>query len=84
MMKFTQCNDSKYCKNKEPKPLQEILLGTGDKYLCEASPFDRVWGIGFKAIEAKGVKRETWGENLLGQALCQVREEIREEQNTET
>ena len=44
----------------------------------EASPFDRIWGIGFKAAEA-GEMRERWGENLLGKALGRVRGWIRGE-----
>ena len=52
----------------------------------EASPYDRVWGIGFsegwvRVDEKKGgVDREAWGENLLGKALMRVRERLRERQ----
>lgn len=58
--------------------LGELLLGTGDRELVEASPFDRVWGVGFRAKDAQK-NRERWGLNLLGKALMAVRERLREE-----
>ena len=43
----------------------------------EASPRDRVWGIGMGAKNPKATERGQWrGRNLLGDALMQVREEI--------
>ncbi|KAF2671177.1 DUF1768-domain-containing protein [Microthyrium microscopicum] len=65
--KFTQC-----------KAAGEVLLGTGEKDLVEASPFDRVWGIGFKAEVAKDIDRSKWGMNLLGKALMVARTRLRE------
>lgn len=58
--------------------LGELLLGTGDRELVEASPYDRVWGVGFRAKDAEE-NRERWGLNLLGRALMAVRERLREE-----
>ena len=61
--------------------LKHHLLATGDKTLVEASPFDKIWGIGkreSKAIEAKA----SWGLNLLGEALMQVRKQLKEEQES--
>lgn len=58
--------------------LGELLLGTGDRELVEASPYDRVWGVGFRARDAKR-NRERWGLNLLGKALMAVRERLRED-----
>lgn len=79
-LKFTQTDDAAYCSDgQEPTPLRTTLLGTGDSYLCEASPFDPVWGIGFTAARAPEVVRSTWGQNLLGRALCVVREQLRNE-----
>lgn len=62
----------------QDKSLREELLGTGDRELVEASPIDRVWGIGFAAEHAERM-REEWGENLLGKALMRVRERWGEE-----
>lgn len=58
--------------------LGELLLGTGDRELVEASPFDRVWGVGFRGKDAEK-NRERWGLNLLGKALMAVRERLRDE-----
>jgi ribA/ribD-fused uncharacterized protein len=52
------------------------LLGTGDAEIAEASPVDRIWGIGIDADSARA--GEPWrGENVLGKALMKVREEFR-------
>lgn len=56
--------------------LREALLATGDAPLVEASPTDRIWGIGFSEGEAEA-HRHAWGENLLGRALMEVRAELR-------
>lgn len=56
--------------------LTEALLNTGDRYIAEAADYDRVWGIGFSAANADANK-EAWGENLLGEILMGVREELR-------
>lgn len=58
--------------------LGELLLATGDRELVEASPFDRVWGVGFRAKDA-GRNRERWGLNLLGKTLMAVRKRLRED-----
>ncbi|POS73926.1 hypothetical protein DHEL01_v207683 [Diaporthe helianthi] len=55
-----------------------LLLGTGERELVEASPFDRVWGVGFRAKDAEK-NRERWGLNLLGRAFMAVRERLRDE-----
>ncbi|KAI0184370.1 hypothetical protein EV127DRAFT_444399 [Xylaria flabelliformis] len=57
---------------------RDVLLATGTRELVEASPFDRIWGVGFGAKEA-GKKRGKWGLNLLGKCLMDVREELRKE-----
>ena len=59
--------------------LKNVLLGTGDRLLCEASSRDRVWGIGYKEKHAMQYERH-WGENRLGKALMAVREYLRKEE----
>ena len=58
--------------------LRATLLETGDRLLAEASRFDRVWAIGFDESNAEQVSRKTWGQNLLGKAIMQVREQLRD------
>ncbi len=54
------------------------LDATGDKLLVEASPLDKVWGVGLRADDARVHDRATWrGQNLLGEALMRVRTELR-------
>lgn len=55
--------------------LLDRLLGTTGCELVEASPYDRIWGVGFKAAEAEK-NRDAWGLNLLGLALMKAREEL--------
>ena len=67
-----------YHKFGQSAELRAFLEETGEKLLVEASPHDRIWGIGFaegKAMEAT----ERWGLNLLGKALVRVRETLRAE-----
>lgn len=68
-------NLHKFRQNEE---LRESLLATGDKFIVEASPRDRIWGIGFGEKRALEV-RSRWGLNLLGKALMDVRKTLREE-----
>ncbi|KIY70850.1 DUF1768-domain-containing protein [Cylindrobasidium torrendii FP15055 ss-10] len=65
----------KFGQNSE---LWELLDGTGDKILAEASPYDSIWGVGFTPDHAFE-NRADWGLNLLGQALMETRKVLREE-----
>ncbi|KAL2165480.1 hypothetical protein VTH06DRAFT_780 [Thermothelomyces fergusii] len=62
----------------ESVSIRELLLRTGDREIVEASPLDRIWGIGFGPDKAESM-RKRWGLNLLGKALMAVREELRKE-----
>ncbi len=54
--------------------LKRYLLATGDAVLVEASPRDRIWGIGMGASNPDAENPERWrGRNLLGFALMEVR-----------
>ncbi|GGM28095.1 NADAR family protein [Dactylosporangium sucinum] len=58
-------------------PLRDFLLGTGDRVLVEASPLDRIWGIGLSAGDASADEPALWrGQNLLGFALMRARYEL--------
>lgn len=60
--------------------LREFLLATGDRVLVEASPVDRIWGIGLAAGDEAAADPERWrGPNLLGFALMEARERLRAE-----
>ena len=55
---------------------RELLLSTGDTTLVEASPFDRIWGIGYNK-ETALANIDNWGLNLLGKTLQKLRAELR-------
>lgn len=57
--------------------LRNFLLSTGDKVLVEASPTDRVWGIGLGKNNPDALDPKKWrGQNLLGFILMAVRNEM--------
>ncbi|KAF4581390.1 hypothetical protein EYR40_002979 [Pleurotus pulmonarius] len=70
-------------KFRQHAELKSKLLATGEKEIVEASPHDKIWGIGHSeqaAISRGGLK---WGLNLLGKALVQVREALKQEDAAE-
>lgn len=75
----TSCDDivekGNYLKFSQNENLKKILLNTGDKVIVEASPSDRIWGIGFDAENAEGNESD-WGKNKLGEALMRVRKQL--------
>jgi ribA/ribD-fused uncharacterized protein len=57
--------------------LREFLLATGSKVLVEASPVDRIWGIGLSRDDPRSEQPEQWrGDNLLGFALMAARQQL--------
>lgn len=69
-------NIAKFRQNRE---LGNYLLGTHDKVLVEASPVDRIWGIGLAADTEQAMNPEQWrGLNLLGFALMEARQRLKE------
>lgn len=53
---------------------RQALIDSGDKVLVEASPVDKIWGIGFREEDALANERN-WGMNLLGKCLMKLRED---------
>ena len=66
-----------YMKFNEHEDLKKILLSTGKKIIAEASPFDRVWGIGMGWTEEGIDNPANWkGTNFLGEVIMRVRDHI--------
>lgn len=64
----------------QQKDLKEFLLNTKERVLVEASPVDRIWGMGLTADSEKAENPKQWnGLNLLGFALMEARDVIRNE-----
>ena len=69
-----------YLKFTQNEHLQRDLLATGTSFLVEASPSDRIWGVGLKESNPLIQNEANWrGLNLLGKILTEVRERIKEE-----
>lgn len=67
-------NMAKFTQN--PKMLEE-LMDTEDLEIVEASPYDKIWGIGLHETDPKVLDKSQWqGTNWLGEAIMQVRDVI--------
>lgn len=74
-------NYAKFSQNPE---LKKFLLGTGKRILVEASPYDKIWGIGMAADDSRINNPLNWqGENLLGFCLMEVRDMLLEENDND-
>ena len=67
-------NYAKFTQNPE---LMAKLKATGDAIMAEASPQDRIWGIGMAADDPDARYPEKWkGENILGSILMEIRQQF--------
>lgn len=65
---------AKFSQNAE---LGDYLAGTKKRVLVEASPHDRIWGIGLSKDDPRAQSPLEWrGLNLLGFALMEARDRI--------
>lgn len=70
-------NEAKFSQHAD---LRDFLLKTGDRVIVEASPYDRIWGIGMGTKDEGVENPDKWkGLNLLGFALMEVRERLRDQ-----
>ena len=67
-----------YEKFRQNPKLKELLLKFGkDHNFVEGSPYDKIWGIGIHFEDELANDSKNWkGENLLGQALDMVYNEL--------
>jgi ribA/ribD-fused uncharacterized protein len=67
-------NLAKFSQNES---LKKTLLSTDDKILVEASPYDKIWGIGLAEDHPDVEDPSKWkGLNLLGWSITMVKKEL--------
>ncbi|ESO86704.1 hypothetical protein LOTGIDRAFT_220498 [Lottia gigantea] len=72
-------NEAKFSQN---ETLKEQLFQTYPKTLAEASPMDRIWGIGLSEKNELAWDSKTWrGKNLLGYTLTEVRDKLMKDED---
>ncbi|WP_108869187.1 NADAR family protein [Aquimarina aquimarini] len=75
--KYQIVKEGNLYKFSQHKDLKEFLLSTKKQVLVEASPRDRIWGIGMGQSNEKAQNPNLWrGQNLLGFVLMEVRDEL--------
>jgi len=73
--------DGNYAKFTQNPKLKEKLFETAGTTLAEASPYDKIWGLGLAEDDPRAQNRETWqGKNWLGEILTQLREDLLKEE----
>lgn len=69
-----------YAKFTQHEDLKKLLLDTGNTIIAEASPTDKIWGIGLGELDPRVNDKKYWpGLNLLGITLMRVRDIINQE-----
>ena len=72
--------DANYAKFTQLKSFYNALMATGDTELVEASPEDKIWGIGLSEDDPRAQDKSQWqGTNWLGEIITQVREDLKKE-----
>ncbi len=72
--------EGNYAKFTQNYDLKKILIETENRVLVEASPYDKIWGIGLSQSDPRALDPEQWqGLNLLGIAIMNVRDELKNE-----
>ena len=75
--KFNIVREGNYLKFSQNEDLLNILLLTKDTILVEASPYDKIWGVGLDVKNSDINNPYKWkGQNLLGYALMYVRDRL--------
>ena len=72
-----QANYAKFTQN---PAMRDELMATGNLEIVEASPYDKIWGIGLHETDERAWDKSTWlGTNWLGIEIMKVRETLKKE-----
>jgi len=69
-------------KFRQNPDIRDVLLSTGSRPIAEASPSDKIFGIGAPATNPRAQDPDNWpsmGQNVLGRMLMKCRDTIRAE-----
>lgn len=62
-------------KFRQNTDLRQFLCSKSDCIIVEASPYDRIWGIGYDEDNAME-HMDNWGENILGKIMMDLSKEF--------
>ena len=69
--------EGNYAKFTQNEDLLKVLLATKGTELVEASPYDKIWGIGLAESDSRVHDKKKWlGTNWLGEILTTLREDL--------
>jgi ribA/ribD-fused uncharacterized protein len=72
--------DANYAKFTQNPEFGKELRGTSDIEIVEASPEDKIWGIGLHESDPRVWDKSKWlGTNWLGEAIMKVRTKLNDE-----
>ena len=72
--------DANYAKFTQNPKMHDELMCTLGKEIVEASPEDKIWGIGLHESDPRAWDKATWqGTNWLGEAIMSVRDTLLKE-----
>lgn len=73
-----QVNIAKFEQN--PALCSDFLFAFSERRFVEASPWDKIWGIGLSEIDSRAQNEKQWrGQNLLGIALDKTRSVLQQQ-----
>jgi len=77
LFKFDIVRENNFLKFSQNPGWKELLIYTDGYELVEASPYDKIWGIGLGEDNPHTLDKTKWnGQNLLGKAIMEAREDI--------
>ena len=69
--------EANYAKFTQNKAMLDELISYGDREIVEASPSDKIWGIGLGVDDPRVHDKSNWqGSNWLGEIIMQVKRDI--------
>lgn len=82
-IKYDRMYKAVYAKFSQNLEIKKLLLDTETRTLVEASPIDKVWGVGLHYDDDAVLDDSNWkGENLLGRVLMDVRQRFWDEEDS--